>query len=103
MKKMLIGCFIMSTMAVSQTGMIANDGESSMGVYLSASVLNVENADADPMSALGFGYMSKNGVELSLSYLLENGSDGVDWNPITVSITKHIKNIMCVISFVPWL
>lgn len=92
MNKLLISCLFVCSICFSQTGMMTKEGESGMGVHLSANLYNIEYDDADPSAAIAFRNMTSDGLEFVLSYTIENGVDGLDFNPITVGVLKHFKN-----------
>ena len=62
MNKLLISCLFVCSICFSQTGMMTKEGESGMGVHLSANLYNIEYDDADEWD----------GVEAMFTQQLEN-------------------------------
>tara|TARA_B110000196_G_C20884821_1_gene538462 strand:- start:118 stop:684 length:567 start_codon:yes stop_codon:yes gene_type:complete len=93
-KKSLILFTVIFSLSYSQGihvhGMMANSGESSMGVYLNTFLVNVEWEDADPIAALELSYFTDSDIELGLSYIVEYM--GEDFHPISLSVFKHFKS-----------
>ena len=89
MNKLLISCLFVCSLSFSQTGMMTDAGDSGLGVWLNANVVNIEYTDADPTYALSVGYMMDNGIEFGLNYHLETG---IDWNPISIKAFYHMKS-----------
>ena len=92
MKKILILCLFIISICFTQTGMITPKGEEGFGVWFHAAAYNIEYDDANPEFDLSFGYMMDNVIEVGLDYKLDNGVEGLDWNPITAKIIYHDKS-----------
>ena len=102
MKKIIIILITIFSFGFSQTGMMTDDG---MGVWLNASVMNIDGDlnDVDGYGtgyALSFDYVMDVGFEIGLDYWIE--VDGIlgffsdfsdtDYNPMDLSVMYHIKS-----------
>ena len=92
MKKNIAMLMITFSLCFSQTGMLLDAG---MGVWVNASVMNVDsdvNDWFDPGYTVGFGYMTDNGIELTLDYWVDFYGFGSDFNPMDVGAIYHMKS-----------